>query len=199
MPDKAPLLLLAFPGSLLLSLCLAGCRIDTHKNGKSDDVGIGTPFGSMHVRTNDTSIVAGLGLTPYPGAEAVHKKDDDGAVDVNLGFGDFKLGVRALELQTGDAQGKVLAFYRKDMSRYGVVITCQGAKTIGEPARTAEGLDCDADNHGNGDEEPQLRAGSPQHQHIVSVKNEDGGTRIGLVALDLPPGLDRHGKTSREE
>ena len=179
-----PFLLAA--AAIPLALSLAGCRIETHKHGDNDDVHIGTPFGSMHVKTDDASVLAGLGLTPYPGAVAVHKKDDDGAVNMHIGFGNFKLGVRALELQTVDGQDKVLAFYRKDMNRYGAVITCRGTRTIGEPARTAEGLDCDSKNHGNEDEDPQLRAGSPQHQHIVSVKSEDGGTRIALVALDLP-------------
>ncbi len=115
-----------------------------------------------------------------------------------MSFGGFKLGVHALELQTGDAQGKVLAFYRKDMSRYGAVITCRGAETVETPARTAEELACDTDNHGDTDSELQLRAGSPQHQHVVSVHAQDGGTRIGLVALELPGDSKKHGDGDRE-
>lgn len=201
MRHKAPLSRLQLPALLLLSsLGLAGCNVETHKNGKNDDVSIGTPFGSMHVQTDQASAVAGLGLTPYPGAATVHKKDDDdGAADVNLSFGNFKLGVHALELQSGDAQDKVLAFYRKDMSRYGAVIACRGTKTVGQPARTAEGMTCDSEDHHNSDDDLELRAGSPQHQHIVSVKNEEGGTHIGLVALELPKGLNHHGSSEREE
>ena len=185
--------------SISLALSLGGCRIDTHKNGKNDDVNIGTPFGSMHVKTDNAAALQGLGLTPYPGAATVHKKgDDDGAADVNMSFGNFKLGVHALELQTGDAQGKVLDFYRKDMSRYGAVLTCRGAETVGTPTRTTEGLTCSGQNHEYTDAELQLRAGSPGVQHIVSVKGEDGGTRIGLIELELPGDSKKHGDGDRE-
>lgn len=181
-------------GSLLLALGLGGCRIDTHKNGKNDDVNIGTPFGSMHVQTDNAAALRGLGLTPYPGAATVHKNgDDDGAADVNMSFGNFRLGVHALELQTGDPQNKVLAFYRKDLGRYGAVIACRGSETVGTPARTAEGLECSTYNQSHGDSELQLRAGSPQRQHLVSMEARDGGTRVGLVALELPVGLGDHG------
>ena len=87
-----------------------------------------------------------------------------------------------------------LNFYRKDMARYGAVLLCHGSQTVGSPARTAEGLTCSTDRHGNDDDELQLRAGSELHQHIVGMHPENGGTRIGLVALELPPqlkGLDK--------
>jgi hypothetical protein len=32
----------------------------------------------------------------------------------------------------------------------------------------------------------ELRAGSPQHQHIVALEEKDGRTKIAMVALDLP-------------
>ena len=64
-------------GSVLLVLGLAGCRVDTHKNGKTDDVNIGTPFGSMHVNTDNAVAISGLGLTVYHGATTVHKHGDD--------------------------------------------------------------------------------------------------------------------------
>lgn len=186
-------------GSVLLALGLAGCRVDTHKNGKTDDVNIGTPFGSMHVNTDNAAAINGLGLTVYPGATTVHKHgDDDGAADVNMSFGSFKLGVHALELQTGDPQSKVLAFYRKDLERYGAVIACRGSETVGTPARTAEGLGCDTNGRGSDESDLQLRAGSPHRQHVVSVKAQDGGTRIGLVALEMPGGSKQHEEDDRE-
>lgn len=190
-------------GSALLMLALgfglSGCRVDSHKNGKSDDVNVGTPFGSLHVNTDNAAAVSGLGLTVYPGAVTVHKNgDDNGAADVNMSFGNFKLGVHALELQTGDPQEKVLAFYRKDLGRYGAVIACRGSETVSSPTRTADGLECNTDNHGNSDSELQLRAGSPRRQHVVSVKQQDGGTRIGLVALELPGSSTKHDGDDRE-
>lgn len=195
---------LPYVGVFLLTLNLAGCHVDTHKNGKSDDVEVDTPFGAVRVKTHNTAM-AQLGLTPYPGATVVHKNEhDENAADVSLSFGSSKLGVHVLELETGDSQAKVLEFYRKDMSRYGAVITCKASQTVGQPVRTAEGLGCDTDGHNSHDDEVELRTGSPQHQHIVSVKARDrstplGGTQVGLIALDLPKGLGQHRDGEREE
>lgn len=184
--------------SLLLTTVL-GCHVTSHKNGNNDNVDIGTPFGSMQVKTNDNVDAAGLGITPYPGA-LMEKKDkgkDDGAADVNMSFGSFHLGVKAVSYTTPDDSDKVLAFYKKDLGKYGEVLHCDGKKTIGEPTRTAEGLTCDFDQKGNGHmnwnsdegDGTELRAGSKARQHIVSVTEKDGMTKIGLVALDLPTNL----------
>lgn len=200
------------PRSLLACtalIALAGCRIDTHKgeNGK-DNVDISTPFASMHVKTDDQASGAQTGLTPYPGATMVKKdKDDNGAEDISMNFGEFKLGVHAVELQTSDPEDKVLAFYKKDMGRYGAVLTCKGNTAVGTPVRTGDGLTCGTDrhefgmgSHSGGDERDhlELRAGSETHQHIVGVHTEDGATRIGLVALDLPSGMHHHDDGDRE-
>lgn len=184
--------------SFLVSLLFAGCHVDTHKNGDNNDVNIGTPFGSMHVKSDDSGVVAGLGLTPYPGATLVHQQgNDQGSADISMNFGNFKLGVHAADLETSDPQDKVLAFYRKDMGRYGTVLTCRGKNSVGQPTRTSEGLTCSTNDRGDEDE-LQLRAGSPLHQHLVGIREKDGGTRIGLVALDLPSGASHHDEDDRE-
>jgi hypothetical protein len=194
--------------SLLLATVLTGCRVTSHKNGNNDNVSIGTPFGSMQVKTNDNVNAMGLGITPYPGAEMVkkHNKDgdnDNGAADVNMSFGSFHLGVKAVSYTTPDSQEKVLAFYKNDLKKFGDVLECEGSRTIGQPARTSEGLTCSDGAHVHGhvhwdgddekvssDAKTELRAGSKQHRHIVAIEKHDGGTKIGLVALDLPTDLD---------
>ena len=183
--------------SVLAVACtlLAGCDISHRKHDNGDNVRIGTPFGSMHIKTDNDANIAGLGLSTYPGA--VPLKDHDGkdkdAADINLNFGDFHLGVKAASFQTSDPPDKVEAFYRKDMAHYGEVIECRGDKTVGEPARTSQGLTCRDNDNGHHElhvsddhNNPELRAGSPEHQHIVGIEPKDGGTKIGLVALDLP-------------
>ena len=190
---------------LVLTVALSGCRVSSHKNGDNDNVNIGTPFGSMQVKTNDNVEISGLGITVYPGAEIVKKDKDNGAADVNMSFGSFHLGVKAVSYTTPDNADKVLAFYQKDLGKYGAVLHCEGKHAVGEPTRTAEGLTCDSDSHGSGHvtwnadndddkDKTELRAGSKQHQHIVAVESKDGGTKIGLVALDLPGDLsnDKH-------
>jgi hypothetical protein len=191
---------LALP-SLLLATVLTGCHVTNHKNGNNDNVDIGTPFGSMQVKTNDNVETSGIGITPYPGATMMKKDHDNGAADVNMSFGSFHLGVKAASFTTPDAPDKVLAFYKKDLGRYGAVLHCDGKHAVGVPIRTDEGLTCDTDENGGGhvtwntdgdDAKTELRAGSKLHQHIVAVEPKDGGTKIGLVALDLPSGLSDH-------
>ena len=174
---------------------LAGCNVSQSSHGgHGDNVRVSTPFGSMHIKTDNDANVIGIGLSAYPGAVPV--KENDGkkndAADINLNFGDFHLGVKAASFQTSDSPDKVEAFYRKDMAHYGDVLECRGDKAVGQPARTAEGLTCSDDlnrheihvsENGN---EIELRAGSPGHMHIVGLQPRDGGTKIGLVALDLP-------------
>ena len=178
----------------LMTLALTlGCRIESNKKGDGDNVKIATPFGGMSVKTNDESVLQGIGLPPYPGAELVKKKDkDSGSADVNLSFGNFQLRVKAVSYRTPDAPTQVAAFYRKALGRYGDVIQCSNNKPVGLPARTAEGLGCDNDkeNHISTNDDlsnkTELKAGSKVHQHIISIDPDGSGTKFGMVALDLP-------------
>lgn len=178
-------------------LMTSGCRVTEHKNGNNENVDIGTPFGGVHVKTNN-EVSGGLGLTPYPGA--VLEKNDksgktDGAADVDMSFGRFHLGVKAASYLTPDSPSMVLAFYKKDMARYGVVLECDGHHAVGSVSRTPEGLTCDDEGSKNriswstsddGSSANELRAGSKMHQHIIGIEKKHGQTKIGMVALDLP-------------
>jgi hypothetical protein len=171
---------------------MSGCRIESDKRDGNDNVKIATPFGGMTVKTNDAVVAEGLGLPVYPGAELVKKDKDNGAADVNMSFGSFQLRVKAASYRTLDSPDKVAAFYRKALGRYGNVIECQNDKPVGTPTRTDEGLTCDneKENHITVNEDMsgkmELKAGSKQHQHIVAIDTEGSGTKMGLVALDLP-------------
>jgi hypothetical protein len=156
---------------------MSGCRIDSHKDGDKENVKIATPFGGLQVKTND-SVVEGIGLPIYPGAELVKKKDkDSGAADVNLSFGSFQLRVKAASYRTTDGPDKLAAFYREALKRYGDVIQCSKDKPVGAPTRTAEGLTCneDHDSHAKVNDDMsgkmELKAGSKQHQHIVAGRS----------------------------
>jgi hypothetical protein len=191
--------------SLLLVTVLSGCHVTSHKNGDSDNVSIGTPFGSMQVKTNDNVEASGLGITPYPGAQIVKKDKDNGAADVNMSFGNFHLGVKAASFLTSDNPDKVMAFYKADLARYGDVLHCNGKNAVGTPVRTDTGLTCDSDKGDNIDwssddaGKMELRAGSKLHQHIVELEPKDGGTKIGLVSLDLPNISDHKDKEKESD
>jgi hypothetical protein len=177
----------------LLAAMLTGCEVDTHKHGGGDDVKIATPFGGMRVKTNDAVVLEDIGLPAYPGAVAVKEDKDNSSADVNMSFGSFQLRVKAASYRTPDSPLKVETFYRDGLKRYGDVIECRDDRAVGAPTHTLEGLTCDAHTEGRVpvDDHPskdklELKAGSKQHQHIVAIEPETGGTKFGLVALDLP-------------
>lgn len=186
-----PAKLLAF-GLLAAALLTTGCSVHEKSSNGNEDVKIETPFGGMKVKTNDAVIAADIGLPIYPGATVVKKDKDNDAADVNMNFGDFHLRVKAISYRSTDSSDKVIAFYRKELARYGDVITCKGDTAVGAPARTSQGLGCaDEDKHVHNVPERsdlQLKAGGKAHQHIVAIEKESGGTKFGLVMLDLPIG-----------
>ncbi|MEO6815546.1 MAG: hypothetical protein ABI177_02495 [Edaphobacter sp.] len=177
--------------AMVATVLMSGCRVESSKQNGNDNVRIATPFGGMQVKTNDATVLEGMGLPAYPGATLVKKDHDHGAADVNMNFGSFHLRVKAASYQTPDSPDKVRDFYRKALGAYGDVIQCSNDKSVGEPTRTAEGLTCDNNHKHVGIDDDisrklELKAGSKQHQHIVAIDPDGTGSKIGLVALDLP-------------
>jgi len=176
---------------------IVGCRVhvDKDSNGKEKTVQVDTPFGGVHVNTDQVS-ASDLGLPVYPGAEPVRGDDKHKSADVHLGFGEWQLRVRAVSYATPDSEEKVAEFYKKSLGRFGDVVTCEGKSPVGTPTVTSEGLTCEDNGHTKvGDQDfgshdgLQLKAGSKRHQHIVGFESpRDGKTRFALVALDLPAG-----------
>ncbi len=195
-------------GAAILGL-LAGCRVHVDKgaNGEEKTVQVDTPFGGVHVNTDQVS-AADIGLPIYPGAQAVSSDGKHKSADVHVGFGEWELRVKAASYSTPDSEDKVTNFYRKALSRYGDVIACNNNTPVGTPTSTSAGLTCTEDGHGNvnidshgenygyqpGHKGYQLKAGSKRHQHIVGFESSHPGeTRFSLVALDLPAGSSNDG------
>jgi hypothetical protein len=184
-------------GLCLLAVCLiaaVGCHVQVDKshNGEGDNVKIATPFGGIAV-SKDQNAPTGLGLPIYPGSVLRTEGDEGGSAKVDMGFGSFKLRVRAAQYTAPDGRDQVLAFYRKALSEYGGVIECIGERPVGTLVKTGEGLTCDdvghghhsSPNHNSG--ELELKAGSERHQHLVIFQGDSGpATRFSLIALDLP-------------
>lgn len=180
--------------ALMTGTMVCGCRVASEKHGDNENVKVATPFGGVQVKTNDNTVVSGIGIPVYPGAQLV-KKDQDkdkGSADINLSFGRFQLRVKAASYRTSDAPDKVETFYRDALKRYGAVIECNHDQPVGTPTQTEQGLTCSdgdrrhvettADSGGK----TELKTGSKQHQHIVAIEPENSGTKFGLVVLDLP-------------
>ncbi len=181
--------------AVLAALALTGCRVESNKKGNGDNVKVDTPFGGLQVKTDDAASAEGIGLPVYPGATPIKKQQgekDSGSADVNMSFGAFKMRINAASFHSDDAPEKIAAFYRTALAKYGDIIQCNHGTPIGTPTQTSQGLTCDnkKSNHmtvaGSGSGDIEFKSGSQQHQHIVALDRDGAGTRIGLVALDLP-------------
>jgi hypothetical protein len=189
----------AMAAALALAAGMAGCKVNVQKgaNGQDKDVQVETPFGGLHVATNQLT-AADLGLPVYPGANITPDHQNDKSANVHIGFGEWEMRVRVVNYATSDTQEKVVAFYKKALGRYGDVIECQDNSPVGTPTVTTEGLTCsDGGDHGhmrvnagtysNDQGGFQLKAGSKRHQHIVAFRSSrPGETRFVLVELELP-------------
>ena len=189
-----------------LCLLLTGCVVKVNKHEKDgqkhDNVSVTTPFGGVHVQSNQTT-ASDLGLPIYPGAEPTTGNGDSKSANVNLGFGPWQLRVKVVKYRTSDPRNKVVAFYRKALGQFGTVIACDGNSPVGKPTVTDQGLTCyDNEHHGSvninidgktSDSGFNLRVGSPHHQRIVAFKDTGGkGTRFSLVELTLPRSSGKH-------
>ena len=180
-------------------------NVDKGAGGEDKSVHVDTPFGGVHVNTNQTT-AADLGLPVYPGAQPVSVDDEHKSADVHLGFGEWELRVRAVTYSTSDPEDKVQSFYKQALSRFGDVITCRDKSPVGTPVVTSEGLTCAEDkeprvqiDHGEvaGSRSLELKAGSKRHQHVVGFEEpKNGQTRFALVAVDLPDVSDKSGDKS---
>ena len=108
-------------------------------------VQVDTPFGGVHVNTDQTT-AADLGLPVYPGAECERRRP---AQIRRRAPGLWRVAIAgaAVSYSLCRSPGKVTAFYKKALGRYGDVITCQGNTPVGTPTATAEGLTCADDGN----------------------------------------------------
>lgn len=174
-------LLVAF---LLLPACSVNVKKDS--NGEDKKVDIETPVGSLHVGNNADP--ADTGLPIYPGARKKQKEDngDEKSANVNLSTSKFGLKVVAVEFESDASPEKVIAYYQDQLKKYGNVLVCHTKKHHGESVEMHSGddskhdhnLKCEGDNSG---EVVELKVGTDDNQHIVSIQPEGKGTEFALV------------------
>ena len=176
-------------------LWLAGCSIHEQRNSEKGDkkVEIKTPFGNLKVNTEVDAKETGLPV--YPGARrAIDSDNDKHSANVNINSPMFALKVVAVKFESDDSPDKVLAFYRDKVKAYGgkylechgLDINVNGGGFSDNDDDKEKELTC-GKHEGHGDS-TELKAGTPDRQHIVSVKPKGNGSEFALVYVN------KHGK-----
>jgi hypothetical protein len=185
-------------GALFAALCiLPACSINANKGDKDGEkhVDIKSPLGDLHV--SEQADIRDAGLTLYPGAKPAPKDDSDEqkSANVNLSLPGYSLKVVAAEFLSDDAPDKIIAYYDRELQKFGKPIQCHGAWKSGH-AHVEGGTDersksvsCDSMDKGSGDS-VELKVGTEGNQHVVSVKPNRQGTRFALVYVRMHTGKD---------
>jgi hypothetical protein len=160
--------------------------VKDHDKGDNSKVDIETPVGAIHV--NEEANVRDTGLAVYPGAREKEKTDHDSkSANVNISSSFFGVKVVAIEYESDDSPDKVLAFYQNQLKKYGQVIQCRtnkqgGDLTVkaGEHRDSSKPVSCEGSNSGN---VVELKVGTEDNQHLVSVEPEGKGSDFALVFI----------------
>ena len=167
----------AIVGGILIAFSAVAAEAQ-NSDSQDKNFDVRSSVGDLHLGADADARKAGLPL--YPGARL--KRDDKNSGAVNLGllteaFG-FKLVVASYD--SDDAPSKVLDFYRDKLKRYGKVLEChsqkQGVDVHNDDDKDSKGskeLKCDGDNKGPVTE---LKVGTEDNQHAVSVEAREGGS-----------------------
>ncbi|HXP16142.1 MAG TPA: hypothetical protein VN868_03495 [Terriglobales bacterium] len=178
-------------------LALPACNVNVKKNGEGQDqkVDIETPMGGIHV-SKDADI-RDVGLPVYPGARRKEKTEGhENNANVSLSSGLFGLRVAAIEYSSDVPPEKLIAYYKNELKKYGDVLECHSKPGIDpdinpdDSSRESRQLKCEEDSNGKAIE---LKAGSRQNQHIVSIQPAESGkgSDFALVYVQVRGGKDR--------
>jgi len=155
------------------------------------------------IHANDHADAKSIGLPAYPGATLYKAPDNDAALDIGYSSGDSQFRLSVANYSSSDPEDKILAFYRKPLSRYGEVLECRDGKPVGSLTVTRSGLTCSDEHSGHvevnahSDQKGHdLRAGTPRQFRVVGIdKAEPKSTHFALVYVQLPKDDSASGKS----
>ena len=180
-------------------IVLPACSVNVKKgaNGEEKKVDIETPVGAIHV--DKGADVRDTGLSVYPGArqKAESKNGEEQSANVNISSGLFGLKVVAIEYVSDDPPDKIAAYYRDQLKHFGTIVECHTSNRHGDAGDVDVHMGKDGDKnssqltceHDTGNT-LELKVGTKQNQHIVSVSPQDGGkgTDFALVFVQTRGG-----------
>jgi hypothetical protein len=172
--------------AILLTMHAGAQQANDRNQDKNLD--IRSSVGDMHLGNDGNA--RGTGLPAYPGARL--KRDDKDQSNANLGIFTSAFGVKLVvaHYDSDDSPGKVIAFYRDKLKKYGKVLECHTSQHGGDVHVNAgnhdsdeskesdskesdsKELKCDDDKNGKTIE---LKAGTEDNQHVVAVEPAEKG------------------------
>ena len=161
----------------LVALAILSCAMLAPAHAASFSAGIDI--------TDDVGVEK-TGLRVYPGATPVlKKKGNSESANIQFAFGDYGLKVVVAKLHSTDAVGKVAAFYRGELARFGEVLDCGGAVASAARAKDSKSkvLTCDGDRPRKSG--MLYKAGRRDDQHVVEIKSVTDGTEFSLVYVSV--------------
>jgi hypothetical protein len=175
---SARLIQIATTLAAALFLSIASAQAQASNDDTDTSLDIRSSVGDMHLGSDADA--RDTGLPVYPGARV--RKHDDNRNSANLAlftsaFG-FKLVV--VNYDSNDTPGKIIAYYRGKLKKYGKVLECHTSKhggdvnahTDNDDSDKAKELTCEGDNTGD---VVELKVGTEDNQHIVAIESAEGG------------------------
>ncbi|MBZ5592612.1 MAG: hypothetical protein LAP39_10285 [Acidobacteriia bacterium] len=151
---------LAVVGVFMAGMYLAdNIHVEKTKNAKGESVQVETPIGSMRVQQYQKLDPKLIGVPVYPGAV---REDRNGAASFDFSFDSAhkEFTVLAAEYSTNDSVDKVREFYHRELPHW--IISTK--------------------RHGG----VQMEYTEDGYKRIVSIREQDGQTRIGLASIGEP-------------
>jgi hypothetical protein len=178
-------------------VALPACTVNVKKgdNGEDKKVDIQTPIGGIHVSQGADARDTGLPVYPSARQKDEDKSGEQKSANVNISAGMFGVKVVAIEFLSDDPPDKVAAYYKDQLKKYGNVLECHTSNRHGNAdvdmdtdrdKRDSNQLTC---GHDSGTT-LELKVGTRQNQHIVSVSPQDKGkgTDFALVFVQTRGG-----------
>jgi hypothetical protein len=181
-----PLALAAAFAMLLTLLALTAKAQQANDGGQDKHLDIRSSAGDLHVG-NDAD-VRDTGLPVYPAARLKH--NDDGKNSANIGIATAAFGMKlvVVNYDSDDSPDKLIAYYRDKLKKYGKVLECHSREHGGDihlnsgkdDSNGSQPVKCEGDNTGD---VVELKVGTEDHQHLVSVEPsaQGNGSTFALI------------------
>ena len=177
-----PTLALTAAFGVLLGLSAPSARAQQDNGNQDKHLDIRSSAGDLHVG-NDVNL-RDIGLPIYPGARLKHDSDSKNSANIGIFTAAFGMKLVVIDYDSDDSPGKLIAYYRDQLKKYGRVLECHTSEHGGDvhvnagkdDSNGSEPVKCEGGNTGN---VVELKVGTQDNQHLVSIEpsvNGNGST-----------------------